>query len=1370
MTSVASMEARDFEVNTHIAEVTPLEESNMADDSPMAVDVDRDQELDVLKVCHHALRSVKEIEVRVGAELAKYWRTGDAKRESCERVLRMAVAEVEQQLAQLKQACEGNERNVAEELMAALNCATQVEVVEAVEELAVKAAMIDEIERCTNWEREQIVLNCKELKKRMIKLIEKEKEVASLQRELEMARKELQVLKSRKEESGKSGVWTTVPGKAAEETSKINIEALKRLKHEMSSCKPTLQAGRERPPRSSNSVSSKSRQSSGRTLMKHGELSSISSWEELSEVDSCGSEGMSRRSSQGSCSLAENQLGAYLRYVALPDVRIFSGKDKDYSWNNFIESFSLKYPTQNWSSEELKTLLKSKLIGQAKTRYEALPHRIRRGSFEGVVAALAETYKVDAQTSRVVALGKLKRLRKSEEQSVAEYCVLLEQLSVMAYPELDESALMTVRAHQLYEQLVHWPESYHLLVAMEMPGTDPYTSLKDTAMRIERRNLTLANTKDSVRTSGFSSRSLANAPARTPDVGGEKSRRSFKPAQAKPTVGDVEKGHQERQKETKTRCYKCQGMGHMARNCRVGSSHVESKAADVLQLQEDEEIEAKSQTKPLEASSFGNKYASKVEAGGRIWRALLDTGSEISIMPVAVYHLIKASGHISQEWPIDRKKKIVDASGNRMKFETMVRIPVRECDGEEAIIAMHVSQQKGQTLILGTNALPLLGYNLIRRSKGVTKSIPPCASKEEARGNQELASKVRGEQTSSADKEQASVVVAKRTYVAPGEMKNISVKGSVNPGERVFHSSLACLGSGVCQVDESGVSCVPVWNGTQEPLVLRAGCEVGKYEHDDVECTAVKATEVATDMLVLGKPALHESERKRLLEKFLKENRNMYEQDEPELWRIVAEYDKVFAVEDRELTQTDLVIHEVDTGNTPPIRQKELLDRGIIEASESEWASPVVLVKKKDGSLRLENDYDVDSSMHFLHVRFKCDGQSFPSIDGRPGFSLSACRCSQKTTVSDLIPSVPPPAAGERVQCVLDAARALAIWWGEGSISCKVQRIVNSSYLALNPKSVAVAYCFFKSRCSHVALMSGMVPQDARFNHTILPGWPWDTSRIIQYGWHMARSLEWSTISSVVSNANEHARTVILVPDVLRRLTFCRKGPRTTLFYYRSFREVRRNNNVLFADEVGTVVWVMPPREPEDAYSWIQFTAAVDLWLSCGAHVWMVNGPRSCDDGSWNRMNQRARTHILGYLDDHADFAQQWHDLLPEDVGVLKASMACLRVGVVEDPRKWWEVPRALEFFDHLTRQLKEHGVQLEALKVPKSMKVSGGPAHTVNKVGGGGPPIKDGRISKRHLKRVEKRQERSRQKLIARGLQHLNIRSEDRSTEEGGM
>ena len=73
-----------------------------------------------------------------------------------------------------------------------------------------------------------------------------------------------------------------------------------------------------------------------------------------------------------------------------------------------------------------------------------------------------------------------------------------------------------------------------------------------------------------------------------------------------------------------------------------------------------------------------------------------------------------------------------------------------------------------------------------------------------------------------------------------------------------------------------------------------------------------------------------------------------------------------------DMGQTDMVKHSIKTGDTPAIRQPfrrlpvaqqqeaerhvtEMLKRGIIETSLSQWASPIVLAKKKGMMVALDS-------------------------------------------------------------------------------------------------------------------------------------------------------------------------------------------------------------------------------------------------------------------------------------------------------------------------------------------------------------------------------------------------------------------------------
>ncbi len=128
-----------------------------------------------------------------------------------------------------------------------------------------------------------------------------------------------------------------------------------------------------------------------------------------------------------------------------------------------------------------------------------------------------------------------------------------------------------------------------------------------------------------------------------------------------------------------------------------------------------------------------------------------------------------------------------------------------------------------------------------------------------------------------------------------------------------------------------------------------------------------------------------------------------------ELAAVIYDFRDVFSSGPADMSRTGLVKHTIDTGDQRPIwlppcklpitkqeiekeEVQKMLDRGVIEPCQSSWASPVVLVTKKDRTTRFCVDY------RKLNDMTRKDAYPLPRIDD----TLDALRGSQYFSTLDL--------------------------------------------------------------------------------------------------------------------------------------------------------------------------------------------------------------------------------------------------------------------------------------------------------------------------------------------------------------------------------
>ena len=206
------------------------------------------------------------------------------------------------------------------------------------------------------------------------------------------------------------------------------------------------------------------------------------------------------------------------------------------------------------------------------------------------------------------------------------------------------------------------------------------------------------------------------------------------------------------------------------------------------------------------------------------------------------------------------------------------------------------------------------------------------------------------------------VLPAHSEVLVPGTIEGSPLKGTtlVSSAEDIQRTGLVVART-VTKGDEPQCQ-IRVLNPSEEPLRLQAGTVIAEAEAVEVLDAPITKTTVTPPDSELPNYLVE------MYQRAITEGK-LTQESAKQLKELLLRNVDVFAKNDNDLGRTALVQHDIITDDIAPIRQpprripigqqeefdkeiSSMLEKGAIEPGQSPWASPVVLVRKKDGSLR----------------------------------------------------------------------------------------------------------------------------------------------------------------------------------------------------------------------------------------------------------------------------------------------------------------------------------------------------------------------------------------------------------------------------------
>ena len=716
-------------------------------------------------------------------------------------------------------------------------------------------------------------------------------------------------------------------------------------------------------------------------------------------------------------------LAAQVQAASLPPLLCFDGHSDgdDTEFLLWIERFEERARLSKWTEETKLCQLRLHLAKLADQVFQMLPKE-DKSSYSRAVGALKKRF-------RSVEIEELKGLefhrRVQGEESIEQLGMDLQKLGHKAFPATEGKEFDRLLKGRFYQAL--HPRWQRKLNAPRPDETFPQLFERARMLEQHEKQFT-ASAACRTETPSKKSKPSAQAGGSRPPTTSQKSQ---KPQESVPAQASAPK--------VVRLCHVCREPGHFVRNCPIrfknskhespgrstNESTARTSAVEVKETNEqkeltEEELEfllarcrLQKEKQMLQTVPEGNVACVKatppqhsgpvigpllycdLEVEGVPVVSMVDCGSQTTIISRLFLHRI-ARQLQSDGKPLPELKmptvrlygKDGPSGNNQLPITAQVDLFVK-AGGKAMSVSMFVQPDSAQECLLGTNASIPLGFQFVDgKGKPLRSSLEPQF---------ELESKsVYEPQVAHVSLIQASSIPSRKCRFLKAK-----VSGECSPGDQFLFESrsaelrplgLSALDSLVTLSDERTVL-IPVQNFEKCTVDLPSDIELGVVEPFDESDTLDSVSPSTCASVLIDGPGYYEKERPSRLLNMLDLSESDCNREQLDTLRaLLSQHTDIFEMDNCELGHSNVVQHVINTGDSAPIKQhpyrtpivqrekiaqliKQMEQQGIVKPSCSPWASPVVLVPKKDGSTRFCVDY------RRLNTVTKKDVYPLPRID-----------------------------------------------------------------------------------------------------------------------------------------------------------------------------------------------------------------------------------------------------------------------------------------------------------------------------------------------------------------------------------------------------